>query len=78
MTDEERRAFPNLLLLCKPHHDMIDRVEPDRFPPDVLQKWKADREGPSLAALAGLQELTEDRLAEMLEAPFATPALNAK
>jgi hypothetical protein len=23
MTDEERRSFPNLILVCKPHHDLI-------------------------------------------------------
>jgi hypothetical protein len=68
MTDKERASFDNLILLCKPHHDLVDRVDPDRFPPDILRKWKTDREGPGIAALEGLQGLTEGRLEEMLEA----------
>jgi hypothetical protein len=72
MSDKERAAFDNLILLCKPHHDLVDRIEPDRFPTDVLKKWKVDREGPGSAALRGLQGLTEDRLEEMLEAAIRT------
>jgi hypothetical protein len=72
MSDKERASFDNLVLLCKPHHDLVDRVDPDRFPADVLKKWKKDREGPGIAALHGLQGLTESRLADMLEAAICT------
>lgn len=24
MTNHQRRSFPNLLLMCKPHHDVVD------------------------------------------------------
>jgi hypothetical protein len=72
MSDKERAAFDNVMLLCKPHHNLVDRIEPDRFPTDMLKKWKADREGPGNAALRGLQGLTEDRLEEMLEAAIRT------
>jgi hypothetical protein len=44
MSDEERSSFTNLLLLCKPHHDLVDRIEPDRYPAETLEKWKAARE----------------------------------
>jgi hypothetical protein len=67
MTNKERASFDNLILLCKPHHDLVDRVEPDRFPPDTLRRWKTDREGPGIASLKGLQGLTEGRLEAMLE-----------
>ncbi|WP_454852454.1 hypothetical protein [Promicromonospora soli] len=67
MTDEERAAFTNLILTCKPHHDLIDRIRPTEHPADLLRTWKAEREKDTLTALNGLRGLTEDRLAEMLE-----------
>lgn len=42
MTDEDRRAYENLLLLCLPHAEEIDlQVLADRYPPEVLHQWKA-------------------------------------
>lgn len=41
MTDDQRRAFENLLLVCPNHHRRIDRLEPHKFPPDLLRDWKA-------------------------------------
>lgn len=67
MTDEERASFNNLLLLCKPHHDLVDRLRPDEFPVDMLKEWKREREGKELEALSGLSDMTETRLAELLE-----------
>jgi hypothetical protein len=72
MNDEERASFDNLVLLCKPHHDLVDRIDPGRFPADVLKTWKTDREGPGIAALRGLRGLTESRLQEMLETAIRT------
>jgi hypothetical protein len=74
MTDEERAAFTNLILTCKPHHDLIDRVEPEKYPTELLHDWKAEREDNGLAALSGLSGLTDDRLAEMLESAFSAHA----
>lgn len=68
MTDKERASFANLLLLCKPHHDLVDRIDPDRFSPELLRQWKVDREGQDVGELNEIQGLTEQRLAEMLEA----------
>lgn len=67
MTDDDRASFDNLLLLCKPHHDLVDRLRPDEFPVEVLQEWKRRREGQETEALRGLRDLTETRLAELLE-----------
>jgi hypothetical protein len=66
MTDEERRAFANLLLLCKPCHDLVDIVELDQHTPEVLKRWKSDREALGMAGLRAIRGLTEDRLRELI------------
>jgi hypothetical protein len=66
MTDEQRSHFDNLLLLCKPHHDMVDRLHPTDYSVETLTKWKLDREGPGRAALSGLTQVTEERLQEII------------
>lgn len=63
MTDDERRSFPSLILLCKPHHDLVDRIRPNDYPAELLKQWKADREAGTSAALQGL---TEERLEELI------------
>ena len=63
MTDEQRRSFPNLILLCKPHHDLIDRIRADEYPAEILKRWKAERETGDTAAL---RSLTEDRLEDLI------------
>jgi hypothetical protein len=42
MTDKERYAFDNLILLCPTHHVQIDDLEPERFTVEVLTKMKND------------------------------------
>jgi HNH endonuclease len=66
MSDDERRSWKNLILLCTPHHTMIDKLKPDDYSIEDLEKWKSDRETGGLARLKGLSDLTEDRLQEML------------
>ncbi|MGH3699100.1 MAG: hypothetical protein ACRDRU_20715 [Pseudonocardiaceae bacterium] len=67
MSNDERRKFPNLIYLCKPHHDLVDdKKHEHKFPYERILKWKTDRETPGQAALAGLRELTEDRLQELI------------
>jgi hypothetical protein len=75
MNDGERASFDNLILLCKPHHDLVDRINPGDFSAQTLQQWKADREGPGVEALRGLQGITERRLEEMLEAAIRAAGL---
>jgi hypothetical protein len=65
MTDAERAAFANLILLCSAHHKLVDRDEPT-YPVERLEEWKADNEDDDLAALAGAS-LNEETLAAVLE-----------
>jgi hypothetical protein len=42
MTDEDRRAFDNLILLCLPHAEEVDlRALADRYPVETLHQWKS-------------------------------------
>ncbi|WP_206597812.1 hypothetical protein [Microbacterium testaceum] len=68
MTNEERRSFPNLILLCVPHHDLIDHKEPHEYSVDTLAKWKRDRESASGSDLVELNTITDDSLAAAMEA----------
>lgn len=47
MTDSERASFSNLILLCTPHHNVVDRRHPEDYPAEVLKAWKTDHEGAS-------------------------------
>lgn len=66
MSDDDRRAWKNLILLCTPHHLMVDKLRPADYSIEVLEEWKSKRETGGLARLNGLNDLTEDRLQEML------------
>ena len=66
MTDDERRSFANLVLLCKPHHDWVDKVHPDRFTIEDLDSWKEEREQTGIDQLRGVDGLTENRLRELI------------
>ncbi len=66
MTDDERRAFSNLVLLCKPCHDLVDKRHPEDYPRERLEQWKSDREGSSRPALAALGRVDEAYLAALL------------
>lgn len=43
MTDRERNAFDNLMLLCVAHHNRVDR-DHSHYPVERLQQWKRDAE----------------------------------
>ncbi|MER0446609.1 HNH endonuclease signature motif containing protein [Streptomyces sp. Edi4] len=62
----ERNSFANLILLCHPHHSEIDGTDSDDYPVERLEGWKEEREADGLNALAGLGDLTEQRLGEMI------------
>jgi hypothetical protein len=66
MSDDARRDFPNLILLCLGHHNAIDGRGRDKYTIEVLEEWKSKREAAGRAELKGLREVTEDRLQEML------------
>ena len=44
MTNAERASFANLILMCAPHHKLIDRISPDEYSVELLTKWKAINE----------------------------------
>lgn len=59
MTDAERRAFENLILLCVPHHKLVDGRRRGEFSPEMLQCWKSANEpaeGIEALASAGLTD----------------------
>lgn len=66
MTDEARRSFANLILLCKPHHELVDTRHPDRYSIEDLEGWKRSREGDAIDQLAQVGPVTEDTLAGLL------------
>ncbi len=43
LTTEQRNRYPNLILLCKTHHEMIDQ-QSDEWPIEKLHQVKADHE----------------------------------
>lgn len=46
MTNEQRLAFDNLMLVCGKHHDIIDYPDnAEIYKPEVLRKYKAEHEG---------------------------------
>src|SRR6266851_5993061 len=42
--------FPNLILLCPGCHRLVDRLEPDKHPVELLEQMKAEHEGRSIDA----------------------------
>lgn len=49
MTDDDRRSFSNLLLLCDEHHSIIDNPENEKeYPKELLWDWKTNHENKSL------------------------------
>jgi hypothetical protein len=44
MTDEQRRAFENLILVCPNDHALIDDLERDAHPPALLEQMKQEHE----------------------------------
>lgn len=70
-TNEERRAFSNLILLCSDHHIETNKV--DKYPVNLLQKMKSEHEmkfgdpiGKLYATIADLTVLQEYEYCENL------------
>jgi hypothetical protein len=52
MTDDERRHFNNLFLLCDEHHTIIDNKENERkYSVELLKEWKRNHESKLLHSL---------------------------
>lgn len=58
LSDEERGAFENLIVLCANCHTMVDKA-PDAFPDSLMKRWKREHEQ-KLSALFGVKRF-EDR-----------------
>jgi hypothetical protein len=65
MTNDDRRAFSNLILLCKPHHNLVDKRHPKRYRPEDLKAWKASREGDEIV-IDNPAALSEDALEQAM------------
>jgi hypothetical protein len=76
MSDAERRSFANLILLCKPCHDLVDKRRPQDYPVERLQHWKREREGAVARDLAALGEVEEATLADLLVQAFRRALLD--
>jgi hypothetical protein len=72
MTNDERRSFANLILLCTPHHKVVDRLHPDDYSVEVLAGWKAQHEQEAGIDGSALSALTEDRLLDLIEKVVAS------
>lgn len=66
MTNDQRRAFANLIFLCTPHHLFVDKMRPQDYPIGLLEKWKHDRETGKLAQLSQQSNITEDHFQEIV------------
>jgi hypothetical protein len=67
MTDDQRRHFRNLILLCNPHHGMADDPKKaDFYTVALLTRWKEQREADSRQALSRLREVTPSGLRKMV------------
>jgi len=68
MIDAERAHFDNLILLCEPHHTLVDKRRPEDYPPEVRQRWKSDRESSLLGEHRDLlKAVTAEAFEEALE-----------
>lgn len=64
MTDDERRGFDNLILLCDEHHVMIDNKDNESlYPTSLLKKWKNDHEKKVLELISSKNLLSKYPLA---------------
>lgn len=65
MTDDERRADSNLILLCDEHHQLVDE-QPQYYTAEMLRRWKAQREADPRQALERLREVTPTSLKRLV------------
>ncbi len=73
LTEGERGAFANLILLCANCHTMVDKA-PGAFPDSVIVKWKSDHER-RIAAVFGA--ISYDTRADARKALLALTARTA-
>lgn len=42
LTSDQLRSFENLVLLCKKHHNAVDRAGADGYPAETIQEWSRE------------------------------------
>ncbi|WP_018351950.1 hypothetical protein [Longispora albida] len=78
MSNDERRSFANLLLLCKVHHEDVDGTRAHQYPARILLQWKHDREGDLGERMAGLSQLTEPMLKACIDEALTRSAAEVR
>lgn len=73
MTDAQRNAYENLILLCPNHHTLIDKIEPDNYTVEELRRMKVNAEQRGLtrtvpASEAELERVSTIALAHLVQA----------
>jgi len=66
-TNQERRAYENLLLLCYPHHVEIDHNDGDEYPVEKLRGIKQEHEATHEASRFQIKEAELLKLAKEME-----------
>ena len=72
-TDEQRRAFENIIVLCPNHHRRIDLLEPDEHPPELLFEMKEQHEQACIQARSWATDGELDRYVGLLLARDPDP-----
>jgi alkylation response protein AidB-like acyl-CoA dehydrogenase len=63
MTDDERRGFDNLILLCDEHHVIIDnKANEEVYPTSLLKIWKSEHEKKMLELISNKNLLSRHPL----------------
>ncbi|MCY0970860.1 ABC-three component system protein [Chryseobacterium wangxinyae] len=64
MTEDERRGFDNLILLCDEHHTIIDNKQNATiYPVELLKQWKSNHEKKILELISSKNLLSKHPLA---------------
>ena len=67
LTQQQRNAYPNLILLCPNHHTLVDARD-STYTVDTLRTWKATQEATNRAALAqAMAEITFHELDDITQ-----------
>jgi hypothetical protein len=56
MTNDQRRSFPNLVLLCPAHHKLVDKIHPQKYSIENLEEWKRTADPTNATYLVGMVE----------------------
>lgn len=71
MTDDERRHFDNLILLCDECHTIIDNKNNDKkYSVELLREWKLNHESKKISALNSNTSLLRIAINQISEANF--------